>query len=1171
MKFVRLMLLSAFFSTVGCYATFAENAPLVISCQGRLFDGKQLMQGEVDLQLRIYEAPTDGDVLYEDRTEVQVVDGIYATYLGDDTVKGDLAAALSGGGAYLEVVANGVVFAPREKLGAEAYALVASRVIDGAITAEMMGPDSVGPQQIADGSITSPKLAEPYWSRNGNKADDVERPVLGTLDEKPLLVQVNGQTALRVIPQSGTVALVGGPDGNEGDVLGAVVAGGGTAESPNVVAGEYGVVAGGVGNQAAGAAATVSGGQENAAKGDGGSVGGGYGNEASGLVSVIGGGSGNQSSGDYSTVVGGRNSVASGVDSVAIGSNARAAGDGQVIVSAPGNVGINTPSPEATLHVAGSVKAESFEGDGSALRSISADRVAVGAITDASVADNAAIQPGKIEGGALTRLTEFSGAVTGTADALQLKPGSVTAEHLAEGVIPEIPTLEIKKGSITADKLAEGVIPAVPEFNIEKGSITADKLAKGVIPVVPDFTIEKGSITADKLAKGVIPEFKIEKGSITREHLAKGVLPEIPAFEIEKGSITADKLAKGVIPEVPVFKIENQSITPEMLSFSIDPADAYTTKDGSVVLGTEKNRPVSLQVDGQTAFHLAKSKEGAVNVTVGAPGNAVKKGSVGATISGGGSDKQRHQASGKYVTIGGGLGNTVDGEYATVGGGFNNRATGSGATVGGGWRNQASGVDATVAGGQANIATGFSSTITGGFNNEASGKHATVGGGVDNLAKGDFSVVAGRRAKAKHTGAILLADGQDADLVSTAENQLLIRAGGNVGIDTTRPAEKLTVAGNIAPAASSTYNLGSDQLRWSRVYLGEVVDYQKLRFEHKGTTALQLGSDGSAELLGLRLLPGTESPRIVGGFSGNEVSADAVGGNVAGGGNAEGPNKVSGQYGTVSGGFGNTASGFSATISGGQDNQAIGTASMISGGYKNVSDGLFTVVSGGVENRVSQKLGVVNGGYSNQVAAAFGVISGGAFNEVNGEYGMAAGRRAKVQHSGSFVWADAVDADVETTARNQFVARASGGVQFFSNSRQSTGVLLPPGSGSWAMLSDANQKTGMQVVDGKRILNRLAGLPLYTWRYKGQDVGVSHIGPTAQDFFAAFGFGEHDTHISAIDADGIALSAIQALTKELDARTAELTAVKIENKQMQDRLDLLEQRILQVVESQNAK
>jgi hypothetical protein len=49
----------------------------------------------------------------------------------------------------------------------------------------------------------------------------------------------------------------------------------------------------------------------------------------------------------------------------------------------------------------------------------------------------------------------------------------------------------------------------------------------------------------------------------------------------------------------------------------------------------------------------------------------------------------------------------------------------------------------------------------------------------------------------------------------------------------------------------------------------------------------------------------------------------------------------------------------------------------------------------------------------------------------------------------------------------------------------------------------------------------------------------------AQDFYAAFGVGEDETHISTVDADGVALAAIQGLYQSLqekDARIATLEA-----------------------------
>jgi hypothetical protein len=53
---------------------------------------------------------------------------------------------------------------------------------------------------------------------------------------------------------------------------------------------------------------------------------------------------------------------------------------------------------------------------------------------------------------------------------------------------------------------------------------------------------------------------------------------------------------------------------------------------------------------------------------------------------------------------------------------------------------------------------------------------------------------------------------------------------------------------------------------------------------------------------------------------------------------------------------------------------------------------------------------------------------------------------------------------------------------------------------------------------------------------------VRHIGPLAQDFAGAFGLGEADRHITAIDADGVAFAAIQGLNQKLEETNAALQA-----------------------------
>lgn len=141
--------------------------------------------------------------------------------------------------------------------------------------------------------------------------------------------------------------------------------------------------------------------------------------------------------------------------------------------------------------------------------------------------------------------------------------------------------------------------------------------------------------------------------------------------------------------------------------------------------------------------------------------------------------------------------------------------------------------------------------------------------------------------------------------------------------------------------------------------------------------------------------------------------------------------------------------------------------------------------------------------------------------------------RAKANHPGSFVWCDSLNQDGASQGNNTFTVRASGGAYFFSSSG-ATGARLPAGSGSWSSLSDRASKTNFANVSGRDVLERLAALPMQSWNYISQDEQVRHLGPVAQDFHAAFGLGEDENHIATVDADGVALAAIQGLNQKLN-------------------------------------
>jgi hypothetical protein len=126
-------------------------------------------------------------------------------------------------------------------------------------------------------------------------------------------------------------------------------------------------------------------------------------------------------------------------------------------------------------------------------------------------------------------------------------------------------------------------------------------------------------------------------------------------------------------------------------------------------------------------------------------------------------------------------------------------------------------------------------------------------------------------------------------------------------------------------------------------------------------------------------------------------------------------------------------------------------------------------------------------------------------------------------------------------------------------------------AGVWTSVSDRDAKTDFVPVNPRDVLARVAGLPVAQWRYKVEDAGVKHIGPTAQDFHAAFGLGESDRTIGAVDSAGVALAAIQGLNSLVAEKDAEIHALRAHNQVLHRRLDVLESAVRRLAEMKNAE
>ena len=291
-------------------------------------------------------------------------------------------------------------------------------------------------------------------------------------------------------------------------------------------------------------------------------------------------------------------------------------------------------------------------------------------------------------------------------------------------------------------------------------------------------------------------------------------------------------------------------------------------------------------------------------------------------------------------------------------------------------------------------------------------------------------------------------------------------------------------------------------------------------------------------------------------------------------------------------GHASTASGQQITASGGAST-AFGSGSVASGDYSiaagrtataagpsSIAMGGFTTAGG--EGSTALGWYTTAGPYAsalgiNNVASGWFSTALGVNVTASGMASTALGRWASTNgHAGAFVYGDnstegSGNAVVNATAPNQFLVRASGGVFLRTSSDLSSGCDISAGnlicSGTVTGSSDRALKFGFAPVNPDTVLAKLAALPITQWQYKADPTDVLHVGPTAQDFRAAFGLGPNDRTISMVDADGVNMIAIQALekrTREIATLRAATTALREENALLREQLSELLRRVEQL-------
>lgn len=116
--------------------------------------------------------------------------------------------------------------------------------------------------------------------------------------------------------------------------------------------------------------------------------------------------------------------------------------------------------------------------------------------------------------------------------------------------------------------------------------------------------------------------------------------------------------------------------------------------------------------------------------------------------------------------------------------------------------------------------------------------------------------------------------------------------------------------------------------------------------------------------------------------------------------------------------------------------------------------------------------------------------------------------------------------------------------------------------GQWTSVSDRNAKEAFTPIQPRQVLAKVASLPITQWQYKAETNGAWHLGPMAQDFYAAFGLGESDKSIGSIDANGVGLAAIQGLSQLEQEKDLQIRQLQARTQELEQRLEALEARAL---------
>ena len=216
---------------------------------------------------------------------------------------------------------------------------------------------------------------------------------------------------------------------------------------------------------------------------------------------------------------------------------------------------------------------------------------------------------------------------------------------------------------------------------------------------------------------------------------------------------------------------------------------------------------------------------------------------------------------------------------------------------------------------------------------------------------------------------------------------------------------------------------------------------------------------------------------------------------------------------------------------------------------QNVDDSVYASSHGSAVH------GVTSGG-GGEVEQWYGVwgVNNGNGTAVEGDAHIAGTGVRGSSETGTGIRGDVISGNTDVTTGGYpadaavYGRSATGYSAVFVGGASGSGYCAFRGGAGWECTSDRNRKEHFVAADPQQVLKQVSNLPIGYYRLRNGNPKANYLGPTAQDFMAAFNIGEDDTTINTANAQGVALTAIKGLNQKLDvalkAKDAEIAELK---------------------------